>query len=125
MLDMREAASRTFWTAGSRRPMRMAMIAITTSSSISVKPRRVPVAARGRKGSGVRTMRPLQQSGGTKKKRNLAAHDRADFEAQLGPGVVLGREGFLAPFAPGDADAVDAQVAARQVGALDAGPDLA
>src|SRR5436309_8142997 len=37
---VRAAASRTFWTAGSRRPMRMAMIAITTNSSISVKPRR-------------------------------------------------------------------------------------
>src|SRR5438132_11600300 len=35
----RAAASRTFWTAGSSRPMRMAMIAITTKSSISVKPR--------------------------------------------------------------------------------------
>src|SRR5262249_24212325 len=34
------AASRTFWTAGTSRPMRMAMMAITTSSSISVKPRR-------------------------------------------------------------------------------------
>src|SRR5262249_43354604 len=38
--DMRAAASRTFWTAGRSRPMRTAMIAITTSSSISVKPRR-------------------------------------------------------------------------------------
>src|SRR5437660_5443150 len=37
---MRAAASRTFWTAGNSRPMRMAMIAITTSSSISVKPGR-------------------------------------------------------------------------------------
>src|SRR5262249_38840769 len=36
---MRAAASRIFWTAGSNRPMRMAMMAITTSSSISVKPR--------------------------------------------------------------------------------------
>src|SRR5262245_42189323 len=35
---MRAAAARTFCTAGSRRPMRTAMIAITTSSSISVKP---------------------------------------------------------------------------------------
>src|SRR5438552_1034746 len=35
---MRAAASRTFCTAGSSRPMRMAMIAITTKSSISVKP---------------------------------------------------------------------------------------
>src|SRR5580700_7172078 len=30
------AASRTFWTAGTSRPIRMAMMAITTSSSISV-----------------------------------------------------------------------------------------
>ncbi len=33
---MRAAASRTFWTAGSSRPIRMAMMAITTSNSISV-----------------------------------------------------------------------------------------
>src|SRR5262249_46740293 len=37
--SVRAAASRTFCTAGRRRPMRMAMMAITTSSSISVKPR--------------------------------------------------------------------------------------
>src|SRR5438105_1713542 len=34
----RAAASRTFWTAGRRRPIRMAMMAITTSNSISVNP---------------------------------------------------------------------------------------
>jgi hypothetical protein len=33
---MRAAASRTFWTAGSKRPIRMAMMAMTTKSSISV-----------------------------------------------------------------------------------------
>src|SRR5262249_30913389 len=33
----RAAASRTFWTAGRSRPMRTAMMAITTNSSISVK----------------------------------------------------------------------------------------
>jgi hypothetical protein len=33
---MRAAASRTFWTAGSKRPIRIAMMAITTNSSISV-----------------------------------------------------------------------------------------
>src|SRR5262249_42496782 len=38
---MRAAASRTFWTAGTSRPMSTAMIAITTSSSIRVKARRV------------------------------------------------------------------------------------
>src|SRR5437667_10328828 len=36
--ETRLAAARTFWTAGTSRPMRMAMIAITTNSSISVKP---------------------------------------------------------------------------------------
>jgi hypothetical protein len=35
---MRAAASRTFCTAGNSNPMRMAMMAITTSSSINVKP---------------------------------------------------------------------------------------
>jgi hypothetical protein len=35
--DMRAAASRTFWTAGRSKPIRMAMIAITTNNSISVK----------------------------------------------------------------------------------------
>jgi hypothetical protein len=39
-LLMRAAADRTFCTAGSSRPMRTAMIAITTSNSIRVKPRR-------------------------------------------------------------------------------------
>src|SRR6516162_7670374 len=36
----RRAASRADWTAGSSRAMSTAMIAITTSSSISVKPER-------------------------------------------------------------------------------------
>jgi hypothetical protein len=39
VLLMRGAASRTFCTAGGRRPIRIAMIAITTSNSISVNPR--------------------------------------------------------------------------------------
>src|SRR5687767_15963977 len=34
---VRAAASRTFCTAGSRRPIKTAMMAITTSSSMSVK----------------------------------------------------------------------------------------
>src|SRR5262249_25597757 len=33
---MRAAASRTFWTAGSNSPIKMAIMAITTSNSISV-----------------------------------------------------------------------------------------
>src|SRR5205085_11054497 len=35
---IRAAASRTFWTAGSSSPIRIAMIAITTNNSIRVKP---------------------------------------------------------------------------------------
>src|SRR5262245_20380747 len=42
---IRLAASRTFWTAGNNSPIRMAMMAITTSNSISVNPRR-PVRPR-------------------------------------------------------------------------------
>ena len=34
---VRAAASRTFCTAGTNKPIRMAMMAITTSNSISVK----------------------------------------------------------------------------------------
>ena len=37
---MRAAASRTFCTAGKSNPIRIAMIAITTSNSMSVKPLR-------------------------------------------------------------------------------------
>ena len=37
VLHVLGAASRTFWTAGTSRPMRIAMMAITTSSSIKVK----------------------------------------------------------------------------------------
>src|SRR5690242_13988224 len=40
---MRAAASLTFCTAGSSRPMRMAMMAITTNSSIKVKPDLFPL----------------------------------------------------------------------------------
>src|SRR6516164_8224594 len=38
MLCVRAAASRTFWTAGTSRAIRMAMMAITTNNSISVNP---------------------------------------------------------------------------------------
>ena len=41
----RRAASRADCTAGSRREIRTAIMAITTSSSISVKPRRVPLSS--------------------------------------------------------------------------------
>ncbi len=38
--EIRLAASRTFWTAGKSSPINTPMMAMTTSSSISVKPRR-------------------------------------------------------------------------------------
>ena len=41
---MRAAASRTFCTAGSSRPIRMAMMAMTTSSSMSVNAARPRLA---------------------------------------------------------------------------------
>jgi hypothetical protein len=37
----RLAASRTFWTAGTNRPINMAMMAMTTNNSIKVNPRRM------------------------------------------------------------------------------------
>src|SRR5437870_3755957 len=40
MISARAAASRTFCTAGTRRAIRTEMMAMTTSSSINVKPRR-------------------------------------------------------------------------------------
>jgi hypothetical protein len=53
---MRAAAARTFCTAGSSSPIRIAMMAMTTSSSINVK------AERGDRG--VRTMEDLQRKRG-------------------------------------------------------------
>src|SRR5215471_4727397 len=55
---IREAASRTFCTAGSRSPMSIAMIAITTSNSMSVKARRDSMADLG--WLGLWRERPLQ-----------------------------------------------------------------
>src|SRR5688572_24776234 len=40
------AASRTFWTAGNSRPISTAMMAMTTSNSIRVKPRTRPRSRR-------------------------------------------------------------------------------
>jgi hypothetical protein len=45
---MRAAASRIFCTAGSNRPIRMAMMAMTTSNSISVNADRARPPRRGR-----------------------------------------------------------------------------
>src|SRR5262249_11285696 len=64
---LRAAASRTFWTAGSRSPTRTAMMPITTSSSISVNPDRgrdmaVPPGAGGRRGEGRVGITPPRQT---------------------------------------------------------------
>src|SRR5262245_21564464 len=65
---MRAAASRTFCTAGNRRPMRTAMMAMTTSNSISVNP--------GRRRERKRNMRSPPTTG-TKGKNEHAADERA------------------------------------------------
>src|SRR5215216_2556868 len=59
---MRFAASRIFWTAGSSRPIRMAMMAMTTSNSMSVK------ATRLREGAGAKRMTDLREQEVTKRK---------------------------------------------------------
>src|SRR5688572_33331800 len=47
---IRFAASRIFWTAGSKRPIKIAIMTITTNSSISVNPRRRGIARSSKKG---------------------------------------------------------------------------
>src|SRR5437868_14553758 len=47
---IRLAASRIFWTAGSSRPIRIAMMAMTTNSSIRVNPGRVRARTASRMG---------------------------------------------------------------------------
>src|SRR5215213_5414171 len=69
---MRAAASRTFWTAGSKRPMRIAMMAMTTSNSIRVNARRAP--GRRSMGVGLAGVRGGLQAVGN----DLAVVDQAD-----------------------------------------------
>src|SRR5207244_2936931 len=82
---MRAAASRTFWTAGRSRPMRMAMIAITTSSSISVKPPRL---------FGLTILELLGLTGLEMKDRS-ATQPGGDLDAQPGLRVVASGHGLL------------------------------
>src|SRR5437588_1393573 len=53
----RAAAARTFWTAGTSRPIRMAMMAITTNNSISVKAERARLERAMTNSSAIREMR--------------------------------------------------------------------
>src|SRR5262249_30793465 len=71
---MRAAASRTFCTAGRSRPMRVAMMAITNSSSINVKP------GRHREGEWRRALRPPPSGQGGD-----------DDDVGLGDGVIVRR----------------------------------
>src|SRR5262245_5381390 len=73
----RAAASRTFCTAGKSRPMRMAIIAITTSSSISVKA--------GRRGARTgRHMIHLRPKRGTGEHGAMEPPERRDYDRQIG-----------------------------------------
>src|SRR5262245_15440028 len=91
---MRAAASRTFCTAGSSNPMRIAMMAITTSNSISVNAIRRPrVMARLRNPGGNETGREQSRANSVLNSRRTIDTDRQSL-ALLGPrhrleGVVL------------------------------------
>src|SRR5437016_5275256 len=56
---IRAAASRTFWTAGKSRPMRIAMMAMTTNSSISVNARHLGERKRAMEDLRNKTMRRI------------------------------------------------------------------
>src|SRR5207253_9674922 len=87
----RAAASRTFWTAGSKRPTRTAMIAITTRSSIRVNPPRRERAMRGlRRGRSGRAL-------GARR----AAPGRGTKAAVTSPGLrVAGRANQIEKYSP-------------------------
>src|SRR5579885_462310 len=76
---MLAAAERTFCTAGTRRPIRMAMIAITTSSSISVKPGRTA-----RRGMGGRMATPSESENEQEVRTNCGGYsaEQADVKRE-------------------------------------------
>src|SRR5258707_10538814 len=72
----RRAASRAAWTAGSRSAIRTAMIAMTTSNSISVNPR-----GSGRRAMTIRDLRRLgEETGGMLGKRGMSRRRRPAVE---------------------------------------------
>src|SRR5438477_578048 len=101
---MRLAASRTFWTAGSKRPIKTAMMAITTSSSIRVKPWRRLGRVRSivscpqkipRDDSGP-TLRPVPQARGSLQlERFELVNPILDLDLERGTGSA--REGSMEP----------------------------
>src|SRR5690349_12732542 len=100
---IRFAASRIFWTAGSSRPMRIAMIAITTNSSMSVN-------ARGRLRS-ILMSAPVRKEEGRKARARTGGAPGGLLGVHLDgevvrPGLDLqGQE--LVPLAPGRVGVVD------------------
>src|SRR5437870_4948473 len=90
---MRLAASRTFCTAGTRRAIRMAMMAMTTSNSMSVKPGR---RRRGPKFLIMIGLQKMKESESRKLDFNTAPNARADLAAERGLGVESRGQRFLA-----------------------------
>src|SRR5262245_58426724 len=84
---VRAAASRTFWTAGRSSPIRMAMMAMTTSSSISVKPDR-------RRGMLNPPTKNETKRGGTQTAPNHAALVQLEVEGRFPRLYFLGEGGF-------------------------------
>src|SRR5688572_24123830 len=95
----RAAASRTFWTAGSRSPIRTAMMAMTTSSSISVK------AERRRMGSSFRKRADCGRGGGARTYGHPEVVASVDLEVERVRPVLgdLGGQGGLDVVPGGDA----------------------
>src|SRR5260370_11262412 len=101
----RAAASRTFCTAGNNRPIRMAMMAITTNNSIRVNARRrtrmAALLSKDGWGENEIKIRPLAPGPPGPALRyveiELVRPFRLDFDNQLRLQVVLGRNALLAP----------------------------
>src|SRR4051794_41156488 len=94
----RRAASRADWTAGSSKEMRTAMMAITTSSSISVNPRRFLMID----GTFWERIRMGGNPNSSTTRAELGKPD--DDKAAEGQGLVAGRDGRGCPGDPGQGD---------------------
>src|SRR6476659_8028444 len=88
---MRLAASRTFWTAGSRSPIRMAMIAMTTSNSIRVKAERGRAGGLGRVRISI-LKKQRQRVGVRRSPGDAHTERRRDPDGSTGKPAVMARE---------------------------------
>jgi hypothetical protein len=84
---IRAAASRTFCTAGNSNPMRIAMIAITTSSSMSVNPASARPAGRRER----RTRNDMDDLTGERERRgkNLSDYNQILMSCDSNRGILL------------------------------------